>query len=137
MGMENDKTQETTDSDDLMRSEKRGRGSSGLTTKQEAKLIERAARARWNVSQEQRDKCLKEMVGLVGDSKLSDVKIAAAKTIVAMNKQDQDDLHLEEKYKRLDEGECTERIGGASPLASMDKEQLKRMKEIVEENELL
>ncbi len=93
-------------------------------TRGDLKMIETAIRNGWAVPNDKRPKIVARMLEIVEKRKTqvmtregpaevdstADVNsIAAAKVLVLMNAQDQDDDHEAEKYRRIDSGKATER----------------------------
>lgn len=81
----------------------------GLKPGTESKLVRTAIRNRWPVSDELKKATIERMADVLHSEDNRDC-VSAAKVIVAADKINQEDDHLEEKNKRLDEGKPTEAV---------------------------
>jgi hypothetical protein len=84
-------------------------GSNPKQVQPDAKLIQRAIRQRWPISEEVRKVVVDRMAGFVADPLLDpDRAIAAARMIGVAEGQNQADDHVREKNERIDGGKATE-----------------------------
>lgn len=75
----------------------------------DAKLLKKAIRNRWPVTDEVRKAVIDRLEGFIKDPKIDpDRATAAARVIVAAEGQNQADDHLREKNERIDSGASTE-----------------------------
>jgi len=79
-----------------------------LTPLQEARLLSRAVRKRWDIPQDQLDATLRRLYELRDDGESDAVKIAASRAIILCESQNQSDEHkvvdvrIQQEHARLD-----------------------------------
>lgn len=81
----------------------------GLKPGTESTLARTAIRNRWPVSDELKKKTIDRMADVLCSEDNRDC-VSAAKVIVAADKINQEDDHLEDKNSRLDDGKPTENV---------------------------
>lgn len=99
-------------------------GSNPKQVQPDAKLIQRAIRQRWPITEEVRKAVVDRMSGFVSDPLLdADRAIAAARMLGVAEGQNQADDHLREKNERIDGGKATENVNVRTVKVTFDSNQ--------------